>query len=133
MKILNYLFEKIKNQKDFLAEVLLSVDDFGNTFLISYFSRGWVLRLIEISKELFNSIKSTFGREFLKKLLLIKNKQNRNFHLVLLDNKYFDGVEKSLEVFEILLEVVGKDEEFFVELAKQEEIPDQIKEFLEIF
>jgi hypothetical protein len=67
----------------------------------------------------------------LKKLLLIKNKQNRNFHLVLLHNKLFDGIEESLEVSEILLEVVGKDKEFFVELTKQEEIPDQIREFLE--
>jgi hypothetical protein len=50
----------------------------------------------------------------------------------LLLHKIFDGVEKSLEVFEILLEVVGNDEEFFVELTKQEEIPDQIKEFLKI-
>jgi hypothetical protein len=130
MKILNYLFEKFKNQKDFLAEVLLSVDDFGNTFLTYFFSRGWVPETIETSKELFNSIKSTFDLEFLKKLLLIKNKQNRNFHQVLLLNKLFDGVEESLEVFEILLEVVGKDEEFFAELTKQEEIPEQIKEFL---
>jgi hypothetical protein len=130
MKILNYLFEKFENQKDFLAEVLLSVDDFGNTFLIHFFSQDRVPQTIKISKELFNSIKSTFGLEFLKKLLLIKNEQNRNFHLVLLDNKRYDGVEKSLEVFEILLEVVGKDKKFFVELTKQEEIPDQIKEFL---
>jgi hypothetical protein len=130
MKILNYLFEKFKNQKDYLAEVLLSVSDFGDTFLIYYFSRDWIPETIEIFKELFNSIKSSFDLEFLKKLLLIKNKQNRNFHLVLLDNKHFDGVEESLEVFEILLEVVGKDKEFFVELTKQEEIPDQIKEFL---
>jgi hypothetical protein len=131
MKILNYLFEKFKNQKDFLAEVLLSVDDFGNTFLSFYFSQNWVLRLVKISKELFNSIKSNFGLEFLKKLLLIKNKKNRNFHQVLLDNKLFDGVERSLEVFEILLEVVGKDEELFVDLTKQEKITEQIKEFLE--
>jgi hypothetical protein len=131
-KILNYLFEKFKNQKDFLDEVLLSVDDFGNTFLIFYFSRDWVPETIKISKELFNSIKSNFDLEFLKKLLLIKNKKNRNFHLVLLENKNYDGVEKSLQVFEILLEVVGNDEEFFVKLTKQEEIPDQIKEFLEV-
>jgi hypothetical protein len=130
MKILNYLFEKFKNQKDFLAELLLSVNDFGNTFLSFYFSRDFASKTIEIFKELFNSIKSTFGLDFLRKLLLIKNKKNRNFHLVLLDNKIYDGVEKSLEVFEILLEVVGKDEEFFVELTKQEEIPEQIKEFL---
>jgi hypothetical protein len=131
MKILNCLFEKFKNQKDLLSELLLSVNDFGDTFLTFYFSLNWVLRLVKISRELFNSIKSTFGLEFLKKLLLIKNKRNQNFHLALLDNKLVNGVEKSLEVFEILLEVVGKDKEFFVELTKQEKITDQIKVFLE--
>jgi hypothetical protein len=36
-----------------------------------------------------------------------------------------------LEVLEILLEVIGRDTDFFIELTKQEEIPDQIREFLE--
>jgi hypothetical protein len=130
MKILHNLFEKFKIQKDFLAEVLLSVNNDGNTFLIYNFSKGSANKMVKISKDFFNAIKSNFGLDYLKKLLLIKNKQNRNFHLDMLCNKRCDGVGKSLDIFKILLEVVGKDKDFFSELTKQDEIPEQIKEFL---
>jgi hypothetical protein len=130
MKILNYLFEKFKNEKQFLEQFLLSVDNSGNTFLIHYFSGGFTSQAIKASREFPRLIKSNFGSNFLKKLLLIKNKQSKNFHQILLENK-LGGVEESLEVLEILIEVVGKDREFFVELTKQnEEIPEEIKEFL---
>jgi hypothetical protein len=67
----------------------------------------------------------------LKKLLLIRNKQNQNFHHTLLANK-FNSVEKSLEILENLLKVVGKDQDFFKELTEQDvAMPEEIKEFLE--
>jgi hypothetical protein len=131
MKILNYLFEKFKDQKNVLAELLLSVNDYGNTFLIIYFLLTSISQLIEISRDLFESIKLNFGLDFLKRLLLTKNKQSRNFLHVLLCNKTIDAVEKSLQILEILLEVIGKDKEFFIELIRQEKIPDRIKEFME--
>jgi hypothetical protein len=132
MKILNYLFEKFKNEKQFLEQLLLSVDNSGNTFLIHYFCLDFIPGVIKASRELFKFIKNKFGLDFLKKLLLIRNKQNKNFHHVLLENK-LGGVEKSLQVLEILLEVFGKDKEFFQELTKQKkEIPEEIKEFLKV-
>ncbi len=45
----------------------------------------------------------------------------------------YDGVENSLQILEILLDVVGKDKEFFRELTNQEQIPKEVKEFLDIF
>jgi hypothetical protein len=125
IKILNHLFEKLKKQKDFLE----TLDYAGNSFLIFYFL--FAAKTIKTSKEFFELIKVNFGLTYLKKLLLIRNGRNKNFHHVLLGNEN-GGVEKSLQVLEILLEVVGKDREFFIELTKQnEEILDEIKEFLQ--
>jgi hypothetical protein len=129
MKILNDLFEKLADQKEFLEEFLLSVDEDGNTFLTYYFSQGFVLRMIAIFKDFLKSIKSNFSLEFLMKFLRVKNNKNLNFHQVLLENK-FGGVERNLEILEILLEVIG-DRDFFFDLIEQEKIPEQIKEFLE--
>jgi hypothetical protein len=130
MKILNYLIEKFKNDKQFLEQFLLSVDNYGDTFLIHYFCLDVTSQAIKISRELFAFIKNNFGLDFLKKLLLIKNKQNKNFHHTLLENK-LGGLEESLEVLEILVEVVGKDKEFFVVLTKQNGVfPKEIEEFL---
>jgi Mg2+/Co2+ transporter CorC len=86
--------------------------------------------MIKVSKEFFELIKSNFGVDFLKKLLLIKKRFiNVNFHLALISNK-FGGVDSCLQVLEILLEVVGKDKEFFTELTNQIIIPNEIREFL---
>jgi hypothetical protein len=126
---LNDLFEKLADQKEFLEEFLLSVDEDGNTFLTYYFSQGFVLRMIAIFKDFLKSIKSNFSLEFLMKFLRVKNNKNLNFHQVLLENK-FGGVERNLEILEILLEVIG-DRDFFFDLIEQEKIPEQIKEFLE--
>jgi hypothetical protein len=133
VKIFNYLFEKFKNEKKNLEQFLLSVDYAdGNTFLIYHFQRRNTLEMIENNCKFFELIKTNFGLKFLKKLLLIKNKKKHNYHHSLLLTAYAGGVEESLEVLEILLKVVGKDKRFFIKLAKQnEEIPDQIKEFLE--
>jgi hypothetical protein len=127
IKILKYSFHilKIKNSEKFL----LSVDLKGNNFLIHFFLQSNVSRTTKISKELFESIKFSFGLGFLKKLLLLKN-EGQNFYRALLENKY-GGPEKCLEVLESLLEVVGKDKEFFIELTKQNDVfPEEIKEFL---
>jgi hypothetical protein len=129
IKILSFLFDKFKNEKNFLEEFLLSVDDDGNSFLIFYFLQRYPSRMTKVSKEFFELIKTNFGVDFLKKLLLVRNKFVNNFHLALLANK-FGGVERSLQVLEILLEVVGKDKNFFTELTKQDEIPKEIREFL---
>jgi hypothetical protein len=88
--------------------------------------------MIKICKELYEFIVANLGLDFLKKLLLLKNKQNQNSHLALLSNKHYGGVEQSMKVLEILFEVVGKDEEFFLALTKQDsEMPNQIYNFLE--
>jgi hypothetical protein len=130
IKILSFLFEKFKNEKNFLEELLLSVDKGGNSFLIFYFAQRCPERMIKVSKEFFELIKSNFGVDFLKKLLLIKKRFiNVNFHLALISNK-FGGVDSCLQVLEILLEVVGKDKEFFTELTNQIIIPNEIREFL---
>jgi hypothetical protein len=123
------LFEKIRPKKDFLEELLLSVDVVENTFLIHYFSQGRISQIMSVSKDLFGLIKTIFGVNFLKKLLLTKNKHHENFLHALL-SETFGGVEKSLEVLKILLQVVGKDKKFFRELTKQSRIPKEIKEFL---
>ncbi len=68
----------------------------------------------------------------MKTLLLIRNKNGRNFHHALLGNK-FGCVEESLRVLKNLPEVFGKDQEFFVELTQRnEEIPDEIKNFIKL-
>jgi hypothetical protein len=130
IKIFNILLEIFKNENDILKAFLLSVDKDGNSFLIFEFSQCFVLRTIKVSKELFELVKTNFGVDFLKQLLLVKNEQGKNFHHTLLFNEY-GGLENSLQVLEILLEVVGKDEEFFRELTNQEQVPKEIKEFLE--
>ncbi len=127
--ILNYLFEKFKTKNNFLEHVLLSVDDRGNSFLIHYFMQNDVSGMIKIARELFELIKANMGLEFLKQLLLLQNNRWRNFHQALLSNED-GGVEKCLEVLEILLEVVGKDKEFFILLTKQFKIPNEINVFL---
>jgi hypothetical protein len=132
IKILSFLFEKFRNEKNFLEKLLLSVDEDGNSFLIFYFLQRCPDRMIKASKEFFELIKINFGVDFLKKLLLIRNKNNENFHLALLSNKW-GGVKKSLQVLEILLEVVGKDKEFFTELTNQIKIPKEIREFLKTY
>jgi hypothetical protein len=130
IKILNYLFEKFKNEKQFLESFFVAVDNYGDTFLMHYFYFDFIPGVIKTFRELFKFIKNNFGLNFLKKLLLIRNKQKKNFHQILLENK-LGGVEKSLEVLEILLEVVGRDQEFFRELTKQDKVfPEEIKEFL---
>jgi hypothetical protein len=129
IKILDFLFEKFKNEKNFLEELLLSVDRGGNSFLIFYFLQRYPDRMIKVSKEFFELVKANFGVDFLKKLLLIKNEISENFHQTLLSNK-IGGVDSCLRVLEILLEVVGKDKEFFTELTKQDEIPKEIRVFL---
>jgi hypothetical protein len=130
IKILSFLFEKFKNEKNFLEKFLLSVDVVGNSFLIFYISQDYLDRMIKTSKEFFELIKTSFGVDLLKKFLLIRNKfVNKNFHLALLANKR-GGVERSLQVLEILLEVVGKDKDFFTELTNQIKIPKEIREFL---
>jgi hypothetical protein len=129
IKILNSLFEKLPNQEDFLSDFLSSVDDRENTFLNSIFLQKDAPKMIKISKEFFETIKNNISVEFLKKFLLIKNNGNRNFlHTLLLND--FGGVGKTLEILEILLEVIGDDQKIFIELTGQGKIPDQIKEFL---
>jgi hypothetical protein len=131
IEILSYLFEKFENQKGFLEQLLRSVDRNGDTFLIHYFVQVRTDKMISICKEFLNLIKNNFGLNFLENFLLIRNKKHQNFHHVLLQNG-FGGVEESLHVLGILLEVVGKDKEFFVELTKQNnETPHEFKEFLE--
>jgi hypothetical protein len=129
IKILSFLFEKFKNEKNFLEKLLLSVDDWGNSFLIFDFSQSFPDRMIKVSKELFELIKTNFGLDFLKKLLLIRNENGKNFHHTLLSNKQ-GGVGRSLRVLEVLLEVVGRDKKFFTKLTNQIEIPKEIREFL---
>jgi hypothetical protein len=130
MKILSKLLEKFKKEKAVLAELLLSLTDDGNTFLIHYLSKRFALDMVEISKELFNFIKFNFGLDFLEELLLIRNKRDLNFHLALIGNRHISG-EKAVEVLDVLLEVVGYDKEFFVELTEQGDAPEPIREFLE--
>jgi hypothetical protein len=128
IKIFDFLLKKFANEKDFLAELLLSVDDFGNTFLIHYFLvERFPIKMTKISKEFFELIKVKFDLDFLKKILLIKNKDNQNFHAAMISN----DVETSLEVLDSLIKVVGKDKEFFIELTTQTKLPDEIKEFFE--
>jgi hypothetical protein len=132
MKILQYLFEKFENEKQYLEQFLLSIDDDGNSFLIHYFSEDLLGKLLTISEALFKLIKDNFDLNFLKILLLIRNKSDRNLYHALLGNKY-GGVEKSLKLLENLLEVLGNDQEFFAELTKQnEEIPEEIKNFIKL-
>jgi hypothetical protein len=133
MKILNYFLQKFKNEKTFLGDFLLSIDDYGNTFTRFYLIQKDAPKMMKISKEFFELIKINFGSDFLKRLLLIKSKRDKNFHHgIVLNIHGVGGVEKSLEVLENLLEVVGKDRDFFVELTKQDDgVPDQIKEFLD--
>jgi hypothetical protein len=85
--------------------------------------------MVKISKELFELIKTNLGVDFLKELLLIRNRVKLNSFQNLQLNKYTDLV-KSLEVLEILLEVVGKDRGFFIRLTRQFGIPKEISEFL---
>jgi hypothetical protein len=93
IKILSFLFEKFKNEKKILEKLLLSVDFVGNSFLIFYFLQDFPDRMTKVSKEFFELIKTNFGVDFLKKLLLVRNRfQNNNFHLALLSNKW-SGVE----------------------------------------
>jgi hypothetical protein len=133
-KILSFLLEKFKNEKNFLEELLLSVDEDGNSFLIFYFSQSFPERMIKVSKEFFELVKANFGLDFLKKLLLIRNKNEigENFHLALLSKKW-GGVKNSLQFLKILLEVVGEDKEFFTELTNQIKIPKEIREFLKTY
>jgi hypothetical protein len=130
IKILKYLFEKFQNSK-ILENLLLAIDDYGNSFLIFYCLQPFVPGIIKNCKEFLELVKNNFDLDFLKKFLLIKNNQNNNFHHVLMSNKFGGGLEKTLDVLEVLQEVVGKDDRFFIELTEDPEIPDQIKEFLE--
>jgi hypothetical protein len=130
IKILTDLFERFKNDGETLRELLQSVNDDGNSFLMYYFLEPFAPRMLKVSKEFFKLIKDNFGLEFLKKLLLTKNLQSRNFYHVLLANK-FVGTKEALELLENLLEVVGNDREFFSDLTRQDgEIAEPIKEFL---
>jgi hypothetical protein len=131
IKILTFLFAKFKNEKEFLKELLLSPDKDGNTFWIYYCLKSVIpSKIIEISKEFFELIKTNFDSELAKEFLLIKNKKNQNFHQVSLAAGHFDK-KNSLEILENLLEVFGKDKEFFMKLTKQKKFPEEIKEFLE--
>jgi hypothetical protein len=131
MKILNYLIWKFGDEKQRLEQFLMNVDGDGNTFFNLYFSRPGVRKMISISREFFETIKIYFDLEFLKCFLLVKNDQHRNFHHTLLANKNGGGVKECLEILQILLEVIGKDREFFIDLTEQEEIQDEIREFLD--
>jgi hypothetical protein len=130
LKIIKYLMENFETDREYLQQFLLTANEDGDTFLNFYFSQSFVYRTLAIIRELFEMIKDQFGLSFLKTLLLMRNHQNQNFYQTLLLNEYDGGVKRALQLLEILLEVVGRDEGFFVEFTKQEEIPDQIKEFL---
>jgi hypothetical protein len=130
IKILTFLFAKFENEKEFLKEFLLSPDDDENTFwILCCLKSVFPSKIIKISKEFFELIKTNFDSKFAKEFLLTKNKKNRNFHQALLENRRFN-TKDSLKILENLLEVFGKDQEFFIELTKQEKVPKEIKEFL---
>jgi hypothetical protein len=118
-----------ENDKEFLKEIFCYQDIKGYTFLIHYFSSRFAYSVLKVLKEILNWIKNNFGLEFLKKFLLIKDKEDRSFFLALIANRIFKGSSKaSMEVIETLLDIIGDDKDFFEQLIthRKIQVPDEV-------
>jgi hypothetical protein len=128
VEILSDIITKFKNDKKFLEEFLLSVDVNGNTFLVHYLTGWYPERFTKISEICFELLNKNFGGNFLKQLILIENKNNKNLLNILLIS---DELENNLEIFKILLKIFKSDRKFCDKIEKQKKILDEnIEKFL---
>jgi hypothetical protein len=123
--IVNYLFLKFGDDKNFVKRILYSVDEYGNTILHFFFQK-YPVESSEVAPVFFDMIKSNFNVNFLKEFLLIKNDSHQNFFHI----AQAHSVDNALKLLGVLLEIVGNDKKFFENLVKQEKIPEKIKLFM---
>jgi hypothetical protein len=117
-QVFKWLEEKFKNDKNFLKNFLMQVDENGDSFLHVLLRKcdyGWV---DDFFTETFEFLFRNFDKSFVQNFLLIKNKRQENC-LNLICQRVED-VKKIPEILDLLSKDFQNDQEFFTKLINEE-------------
>jgi hypothetical protein len=115
-QIFNFLFDIFNNEKPFLKNLLLSVDRNGDTFLIDYFRKIYRFQNVYVILfDFFKLILENLDSNFLKRLLLIKNNENKNLYRIFIAHS---GAAEYRTFLNLLIGTIGSDKEFIEEFTE---------------
>jgi hypothetical protein len=117
-KVLEWLEEKFKNEKNFLENFLIQVDENGDSFLnvVLRKCRDWWVD--DFFTETFKFLIRNFDKSFVQNFLLIQNKRQENcLNLVCQRFRFEWDIPK---IFDLLLKDFQNDQEFFAKLFSEE-------------
>jgi hypothetical protein len=132
IKIIKWLKDIFKNKPDFLENLLLHVDEKGNTFFIYALKKCWKRLQIAVFIELLNFFVTNFDKNFAKQILIIENEDNQNCLSVTCAGRKFKYTpieslprEDLPEAFELLLKHFRNDKNFLKLLINDEAMKNQ--------
>ncbi len=131
-EVFKWLEEKFKNEKNFLENFLMQVDENGDSFLHVLLRKCRDFRVDDFFTETFKFLLRNFDKSFVQKFLLIQNKRQENC-LNLFCQRL---VKKIPEILDLLSKDFQNDREFFTkllneELKKNEKVREWIKKNLD--
>jgi hypothetical protein len=117
-EVFEWLEEKFKNEKNFLKNFLMQVDENGDSFLHVILRKCYDFRVDVFFTKTFEFLIRNFDKSFVQNFLLIQNKRLENCL-----NLFCQRVEDDWEIPEIL-DLLSKDfqndREFFTKLLNEE-------------
>jgi hypothetical protein len=133
-KVFEWLEEKFKNDKNFLKNFLMQVDENGDSFLHVLLRKcdGW--RVADFFTKTFEFLIRNFDKSFLQNFLLIQNKRQENCLNLFCQRVWYKW--KIPEILDLLSKNFQNDQEFFTkilneELKKNKKVREWIKKNLD--
>jgi hypothetical protein len=116
IQVFKWLEEKFKNEKKFLKNFLMQVDENGDSFLHVLLRKCYDWQFDDFFTATFKFLTRNFDKSFVQNFLLIQNKRQENC-LNLVCQRY----EKKIPgILDLLLEDFQNDQEFFTKLLNEE-------------
>jgi hypothetical protein len=130
-KVFEWLEEKkFKNEKNFLKNFLMQVDENGDSFLHVLLRKCFDFQVDDFFTKTFNFLTRNFDKSFVQNFLLIQNKRQENcLNLVCQRDKW--NIQKILDR---LSKDFQNDQEFFTKLLNEElKKNEKVREWIKIF
>jgi hypothetical protein len=116
-EVLEWLEEKFKNDKKFLKNFLMQVDENGDSFLHVLLRKCYVGDLDRFFTKTFKFLIRNFDKSFVQNFLLIQNKRQENC-LNLICQRVWDE-KKIPEILDLLSKDFQNNHEFFTKLLNE--------------
>ncbi len=133
-EVLKWLEKKSENDKKFLKNFLMQVDENGDSFLHVLLRKCRYFKVNDFFTETFNFLIRNFDKSFVQNFLLIQNKRQKNCLNLVCQRVRFE--KKIPEILNLLSKDFQNDREFFTKLfnevlKKNEEVREWIKNNLD--